>query len=447
MRSQIVVCGALALLPACSGQSPTTGSRDHPDAAPSPMTSSDGGAGDPNRTIATAVPITVGDFPGTLDMIEGREDVDFFSFEGKSGQWVTIRSTGNSAAAISNTALALFGPDEQPLAWNHSVSSLLGENILARITTRLPQTGTYYVGVGDVSAPTVSLGLVTPYRISVTDLAATEGFVVNDEVGSGADGATSVAFKSYPIPGEPVDDAFVVGDFSSRDDVDVFSFEVPTGTAKLVNAHVEKGTTSGNGSTTTAGRVWVTDESGASIIGRIDNSTGQSALDPPLPAGRYLLWVAHPDAPVGDNDFYVIRAMLASDNPAETEEATNGAIASAEPLTVEKLDPAGAHLQAYLVAHVTEKDIDYFRFDGTPGQTASVYCSSVEDGSGLVGFHVAARDAADTTLAEGTETSQDPVSLDSITIPSSGALYVRASKDAQLPDVVGDWVRCAVTAN
>ena len=110
-------------------------------------------------------------------------------------------------------------------------------------------------------------------------------------------------------------------------------------------------------------------------------------------------------------------------------------------------DPAGTRLQAYFIAHVTDGDVDYFRFDGKPGQKASVYCTSVEDGSGLVGLHVAARDAADATLAEGTETAQDPVQLDSITIPSTGSLYVRASKDAQLPDVIGDWVRCAVSAN
>ena len=130
-------------------------------------------------------------------------------------------------------------------------------------------------------------------------------------------------------------------------------------------------------------------------------------------------------------------------------DATNGTIASAEPLT---LATGSGRDTAYFLAHVRDQDIDYFRFDGQAGQTASAYCESTEGGSGLVSLHVSLRDDTDKILLEATETQASPtapgatISLENVAIPPSGHLYVRATKDGQLPDVVGDWVRCAVYA-
>ena len=50
---------------------------------------------------------------------------------------------------FSDTTLTLFGPDRSQLAYNRYVESLRGEKVLARIITRLPVDGTYYVEVGD----------------------------------------------------------------------------------------------------------------------------------------------------------------------------------------------------------------------------------------------------------------------------------------------------------
>jgi hypothetical protein len=68
------------------------------------------------------------------------------------------------------------------------------------------------------------------------------------------------------------------------------------------------------------------------------------------------------------------------------------------------------------------------------------------DGSGVVGLHLSARNDADESLADATETSSEPISLDGVPIADSGKLYLRLWKDGQLPDVAGDWGRCVISA-
>jgi hypothetical protein len=71
-------------------------------------------------------------------------------------------------------------------------------------------------------------------------------------------------------------------------------------------------------------------------------------------------------------------------------------------------------------------------------------------GSGLVGLHVSLRNETDEVLLEANQTRASAtslstkISLENVAIPAGGSLYVRMTKDSQLPDVVGDWVRCAI---
>ncbi|HEX3597331.1 MAG TPA: hypothetical protein VHU80_19625, partial [Polyangiaceae bacterium] len=400
-------------------------------------------AGDPNGTIDRATPLVVGSFPGVFDSLDGREDVDFFSFAGQEGEWVSIRTVDKSELSLSDTPLSLYGPDRQKLAANRYAPSLLGEDVLSRIVTRLPATGTYYVGIADPGAPSVSWGLSQPYRISVVDANVTDGYTVNVE----GDSPTPSRMATLTTPGGELDDVFVSGSYETVDDADAFVLDVSADGARLADVKVDTDGISGNGSTTPPGAIWVTDMTGNTVIGKIDGAAGQTSLTPPLDAGKYLLWTSHPNTGLGANDFYVMRALIAPDNPVESEDDTNGVLAKAEPLTVESLDPGGTALQAFILLHVGDADVDYFRFDGKDGQAASVSCVSRGDGSGVVGLHVSVRDEKDVSIADGTEDLQTGVELDSIALPSSGTVYLRFEKDDQLPDVVGDWVRCVISAN
>jgi hypothetical protein len=425
---------AVAIIAGCAGNDREAASSAIGDSGRS---APPGDGGDPNGTFDSARKLTLGSFPGVLDTIEGHEDVDFFSFDGTEGQWVTIQSTGSSSVSISDTAIALYDPDRSPLAWNAYVDSFVGEQVLARIVTRLPATGTYYLSIGDQNAPPAALGLVQPYKISVVDSSTLDGYTIDAETGDDASAATPSSFHRWDIPNNPVDDAFFLGSFTSRTDVDAFSFEVKDN-SRVASARIEKIGISGNGSTSLIGKAWVTDETGAVTIARIDNTVGQDAMSPPLSTGRYRLFVSHPDADPSSNDFYVVRTFLAADNPAESADSTNGTIGAAEPLVIEQ----GS---AYLLSHVGDNDIDYFSFAGVAGGHVAAHCTSGAEGSGLIGLRVALRDENDITLVEGAETLTTPIDL-AATIPASGRLFLRETKDSQLSDVIGDWSRCVVQA-
>lgn len=395
-----------------------------------------------NASFETADPIEV-DSTGIFEMVDGREDVDFFTFDGRQGEWVEIRSNYLDAFTFSDTRLTLFDERHTQLAFNRFVDSLRGEKVLARIVTRLPETGKYFVQVGDPEAPPYSAGLSQAYVLTVNELASSEGYSLETD----GELPTPVAFRERTIDTFVIDESFVVGTFTDASDVDRFSFTVPPGVLQNLSAEVLEGGDLADGSTTSAGTVSITDESGANVIARIDNALGQSFLAPPLEPGNYVLEVAHPLTPSGTNDFYVVRTLLGPENPAELADATNGTIATAEAL---KITLEFGKNAAFFLTHVGSDDVDYFRFDGSPGSAASTYCDAAEVGSGLVGLRVSVRDESDVVLLESSEVRisetapGESVSLENVTIPASGTLYVRTTKDSQLPGVAGDWARCAI---
>jgi hypothetical protein len=432
MKARVVSAVGVALLCGACGEG---GQTETPPPQPEP-------ADRDNATFESADPIEV-DSKGIFEMVDGREDVDFFSFEGRQGEWVEIRSNYFDPFTFSDTRLTLFDERHVQLAFNRYVESLRGEKVLARIVTRLPETGKYFVQVGDPEGPPYSAGLSQAYLLTVTELASSEGYSVEGD----GDLPTPVVFHERIIETLVIDESFLVGTFTEPSDVDRFSFTVPAGVLQNLSAEVLESGDLADGSTTPAGSVWVTDESGTNVVARIDNAQGQSFLAPPLEPGNYVLQVAHPETPKGANDFYVIRTLLGPENPIEAADSTNGTIATAEPLTVTLEYGNNA---AFLLTHVGSDDIDYFRFDGSPGHKASTYCDAAVVGSGLVGLHVSVRDESDAVLLESNETRTSEtapgtsVSLENVTIPASGSLYVRTTKDGQLPDVAGDWARCAI---
>jgi hypothetical protein len=441
-RRLLLIAGLVALAAGCeNGDHAHTHTRIGGDAGPAAsQTDAEPGLAT-HGTFETARALTLGDFPGVLEVVAGREDVDFFSFEGTKGEWVVIRTTVTTSLNVSDTAIVVYDPDQQPIARNVFVDSFPGEGDYARVVMRLPADGKYYLTVGDERAPRASLGFVQPYKISVVDANTQDGYVTESERGHDSASATLAKFRQHEVANTTVDDDFFLGDFASPTDVDSFSFDV-VGSARLGMVQIENAGVTGNGSTTRVGKAWITDETGLDTIARIDNLGGQSSMTPPLAPGKYVLFLSHPDAPLATNDFYVARVLLEPDNPSESADAANGTLATAEALTIEI---GGGRSSAYVVSRVGENDIDYFGFDAQAGSKVTARCLSTAQGSGVVGLHLALVDDHDATLAEATEAGLDPTKVET-PLPESGKLYLRLSKDSQLEDVSGDWVRCVVTA-
>jgi hypothetical protein len=436
-RSLIWAC-VVSFVPACGNDHSETNepvADAGEDAAPPAAVD----AGDPNGTMDRAVELRLGDFPGPFDSLDGPGDADFFRFQGTAGEWVVIRSIDKSGFSIGDTPLTLFGAGGQPLAYNRYVSALRGEDVLARIVTRLPATGRYWVGVHDPRAATLASGLAQSYHVSVVDADGLEGYSVNTE----SDAPTEAVAAVRSIGSGTIEDVFLAGSFDAADDSDAFVVTISDGGRKLVDVKVDPSGVEGNGSTTPPGPAWFTRETDDTVIGKIDVTDGQTSLTPPLGAGRYLFHTAHGAGALGANDFYVVRALIAPDNPMETEDATNGAVASAEPLMVES---GSGQYQAYILANVGDDDVDYFRFDSEAGKSVAVDCVSRDDGSGVVSLNVSLRDDQDDTMAEATEQVGSPVTLSDVRVPGSGSVYLRLSKESQLPDVTGDWARCVISA-
>src|SRR5205814_7502375 len=144
-------------------------------------------------------------------------------------------------------------PGMQLLAANRYVTPLRGEEVLARIVTRLPVTGRYYVRVHDPRAATLESGLAQSYHLSVIDISGYPGYTVNE----GGATPTEAVPVIRQVGAGSVDDVFFAGAFDASDDEDTFVFTIPDGEPKLVDLKVDPSGPGGNGSTSVPGAMWI----------------------------------------------------------------------------------------------------------------------------------------------------------------------------------------------
>ena len=163
--------------------------------------------------------------------------------------------------------------------------------------------------------------------------------------------------------------------------------------------------------------------------------------EPPLTAGQYLLWVQHPQAALGANDFYVIKTRFGTENPPEINVDTNDTAAGAGVLTF-----AGDPGQVFTLSRLPGNDVDYYRFGLPAGLNFAVTCGGRVAGSGVRDLRVELRDESDTVVAMATETATGAASIPNMTLTSTNA-YIRLSKGSQDPEVNGAWVRCGLRSS
>lgn len=412
-----------------------------PDSGPPPDA---GPGGDGNNSFEEADPVTLG-MPITGQAIAQPRDRDYFTFEGTEGQWIWITTDANPMDRLDmvDTVLTLYDASMTQIAENDD--AVPRANTDSEIVTRLPATGTYYVLVQEFStwAGETDEGMPSfEYDLSVAELSPSAAFVnVDAEGGDDAGSAQAIGYA-----GTDFDFGFLLGDLRDDTDVDVYSFSVTAARPNAQFAVLPSGS-EGTGSTVTPSALWVTDSTGATIIGRIDPSQLEE-LTPALPEGDYLLWVDHGGA-AGADDFYVIKAFrFAQDNPPETDDVMNNVALTPDTIAlVDDDDPPDGIRNGFVLAMLPDGDTDYFSVDVMDGEVVSVFCGSRTGGSGVIDLQAALMDSTGTTVIEmSTETATEPVLIDGATVSGAGTYLVRLTKGSQDTEVTGDWVRCGIAA-
>jgi hypothetical protein len=289
------------------------------------------------------------------------------------------------------------------------------------------------------------------------DLAfATQGVAKDLEKGNGVAGATAVTYESAAATGvRPL--SVVYGRFDAADDVDVFSFDFPAdfveiapGARLVASEWLLREGPGGDGATTSVGKVYITTQADptkrlAQIDGADFGGRG-SRLWPPLDlAGKYYLFIEHPQAALGANDFYVDLHGAGSSRPLEQKEAENDAVATPEALVAMEGEES-----FYIEGDLgnAAADVDHFSVGlaGRAGKEITVSCISARAGSGLQSFEVALLDATTLMpLSVVKETAQTDAFTPAIPLPAGASkMILKLSAAAQDPAVSGTFYRCGI---
>ncbi len=380
--------------------------------------------------VEEAIVVEVGDPYGEAEAIDPPGDVDLFQFTATAGQWVRIitRSGGSPVDPV----ITLFDADMNQIAENDD--EIVVPHITdSEINFHVPADGTYFVRVQEYSTwagetPVGGPEFTYSLRAPLWD-DATSGVVVDPE--NGDDAASAVQDEL----------GVILGTFRDADDVDVYRIRVASSTTVDYSVDILPAGTTGQGSTSPAGKVWLTDLANTQTIAAVDQSVGNDSLGPPVNPGEYLMWIAHPATAVGANDFYVLKPRLFVENPLERGEPNN-TLATAEALAEAV---SGTVRQSFILARLSGTDVDYFSFEIRMNEAVSVACGAESSGSGVRGLSVELRDRGDAVLVSDEEGPTGAL-IQSFVPTSTGTLYLRLSAGTPAADVTSRFVRCGLQA-
>ncbi|MBM65567.1 MAG: hypothetical protein CMH55_04955 [Myxococcales bacterium] len=404
--------------------------------------------GDGNDSFETAETITIN--RGFNGVIDPAGDVDYYKFAGEAGVWITTytEANPNDQDELLDTVITLYDSEQIQLAENDNLAERNAAD--SSMILRLPYTGNYYLKVQDRSTWALNQnprgGTNFTYRVvaATMNMDATQ---VNVDMEAGNDEATAQEL-GWTASGS----GYILGGLTDAQDVDVYAFSVAEpAEGEEVLGHLEVDVkaagVSGNGSTSTVGRIWITDAANTGTIARVRYSRTVTGIEPALPPGDYLLWVNHPSqgsaiaVPPGDNDFYVMTLRLRGDNVPEAAEETNNDIATPE--MVELADQGGGRRSGFILAQLGADDVDHFGLSAleTEGRI-SVVCRSRLAGSGIRSLKAELWPAGGgDRIAQDTE-GAEMVYIQNASIEGGQDYVVKLTKSGQEDDVSGHWVRC-----
>ncbi len=402
---------------------------------------------DGNDTPGEADPIMFGTANRVDGTINPALDVDWYSFNGTAGDWISIFTSANprSDPMLVDTVVQLYAAADttNPIAQNDDAFPRASPD--SELMTRLPTTGQYYVKVIEFSewAGRTPEGAAT-YRYSLAVLKltpATNPYITEDaEAGDGEAGAPALGFLASTSSG------ILVGSFRDADDIDAFKFTIEGDETVNFSAQVMPGGAEQNGTTNNPGRMWIANVGGSTVTAAVNYNDGLTSIGPPTAPGDYVLFLEHAKTAsgAGANDFYVLKYRYGQENTLLNPEPDNNSRATAPEL---ELTDSGDLRSGFLYTRIGDGDVDYFRFDLRQAEVVSVACGARSSGSGLVDLTAVVEDGTGASLQTGTETSTTPVFYENVTTTSSGAHYLKLSKGSQSAMVQGDWVRCGVRAS
>lgn len=363
-------------------------------------------------------------------------EVDTYRIELEAGDWVSFQCLGildNSPVARCETLTLL---DESMTQVAEGPPGFLAM-LLGDFRTHVARSGTYFLQVHGREPSEYALAY--EYRLRASRLVDGEEDV-NMDLELGDDAASA-----RPVSMVEGGGAFLAGMFRDDADVDVFSFELDGAGGLSLGLWIDPAGAIGNGSTSEPSRMrlWITDATGTSILTRVSLPWWGERFYPHVPTpGTYLLFIDNFGSwRTGPNDFYGIWASLGSDYPQEKEIASTQGSNDSRELAQASDDTFS--LSTGVVSYLPPGDVDYLGFDMTESGTVHAYCGAHGEGSGVLGLHVEVRDNADAVLAEADE-SIGPIR--DLALPGPGRYWVRLSATGQDPEIVGNYVRCGLSA-
>lgn len=443
------------------GGGPSTSSSSSSTSGPSSSSSS--GSVDGNDTPETATVIEI-DTPFDEELYP-TGDVDYFTFNGTKGQalFILTQAQGSSLAFdpdTINTVITLYDENQVQIAENNDRQPQ-GSND-SELFTILPATGKYYLRVTECwslfssstcSGPEDKSN--TTYSLSVIALDPTAaGNIEDDESLPNVPVTFSKSSSGYYL-------SVIYGTYTDATDVDVFSMTIPAdavnppaGTRTTITEYLLRSGKNGNGSTTSIGRVYVTDAADATntpiaMLNATDFSNRTPRLQPPLDFSKdYLLWVERPAGMVGTNDFYFLLHGQGYSNPLEADDAGNDMPAGAEVLT---LDNNGV---SYFIEgdFTSDTDVDHYAVSAPSGTMQVAFaCTAHRSGSGARGFlgelhYTDPSTMMDKLLVNSLESAQNDAFTNYVNLPAgvTDLVFKVAVTKPQDPNVSSSFYRCGV---
>jgi len=467
--------GAGATTSTSTSSSTSTGGGSTTTTSTSASTGGTGGVGGGNHSFADAADLPIGSDAVMGTLPDPASSRDYYKFSGTKGEAIGIRIAAQTLMmgasgfdpTIVDPVLFLYDASQKQLAMQDDPWPRSSKDPTLR--TILPADGTYYVMVEECNAHTPGgCGDATKiqsfdYSIHIYDL---NGSADLQEGGEPDDDAAHATAMVYPKSSGQYVDTFNFGTFASASDVDVFAIklpadvEVPAGTRPGVRFWLQPSGSSGNGSTSALGKVWVVDPADVSgkHLAELDGALYGSAptgMNPPayfrvpvpLGADRYL-FVQHPATAAGANDFYFLTSWEHGGNPLEAADTANDLPTSAEALVQQ--DNKDGTFNYYVDGDIVPAgtDVDHFAFDVPAGVTRTwVYCYAQREGSGLRGLHASLLlpDGTPVPTAAFTEAADHDVHLSGFSLPAGmSKLLLKVEAASQDPNVTGAFYRCTV---
>ncbi|MBM65230.1 MAG: hypothetical protein CMH55_03230 [Myxococcales bacterium] len=399
-------------------------------------------ASDGNDDLSGATPMENGRAEG---VINPAGDLDYHSFQGEEGAWMSISTEANQQDDPSkiDTAITLYDADGNQIADNDD--AVPRRNTDSEILIKLPYTGTYHVMVqefstwtqqdmADEGSPDYTYTLnAFPLNLDAEIVTADSEA---DDQGVSVLGTTDNGF------------GLGMGTFTAADEEDHFDItivEADEGGNRNVTFQLIPSGTDGYGSTANTVDMWVVNKADDSIVGRVSAEVGQNGeISPSLAPGDYRLTVAAP-ASLGDNPFYVFKIFVgSSDNAPELDDAANNTAEGAQAL---EFQDNNGRRSGFLMSTLSEGDVDYYSFDLRQGELISLACGSRSSGTGVIDLTVAIEDLEGNQEGTWTELPNEMLYVRDAGVTQPGSYLLRLSAGSFDPEVTARNVRCGLHLN